>query len=265
VTSFAERLRSKPLLGTWCTFASFASAEVMARLGFDFVVLDMQHGELSQAQFPALLGAFHEAGCTPVVRAPENRYHIINWLFDQGAPAVLVPMVNSPARARRAIAASKYPPTGRKSFGPLRASEYSARSSEYLAAGDAACTLIIQVESETAVNRIDEILAVPGIDAVFMGPNDLAFSRLGPGQTLGAARTPDSPTSGWTGFARTPEVLDLCERVRLAAATRGLPFGMTSASVQEAREWMARGAFATFVSDFLFMQSGAAHLCCEAR
>src|SRR5438309_6366986 len=86
--SFGNKLREgRGLLGAWCSFASFASAEVMTNLGFDFLVLDMQHCEITQAQFPGILGAFKEGGPTPMVRAPKNDYHIINWLFDQGVGA----------------------------------------------------------------------------------------------------------------------------------------------------------------------------------
>jgi 2-keto-3-deoxy-L-rhamnonate aldolase RhmA len=251
------------LLGAWCTFASYASAEVMTQLGFDFLVLDMQHCELTQAQFPAIFGAFPEGGPAAIVRAPQNDYHIINWLFDQGAPAVLVPMVNSPEDARRAVEASKFPPLGKRSFGPYRAARYSFGVQEYMPAADELATLIVQVESEDAARHIDAILAVPGIDAVFMGPNDLAFSMLRPGQSILNSGATGSPGAGqWTAFARTPEVMALCSDVMNRSRAAGLPFGMTAGSMQEAREWLQKGAtFATFGSDFLFMRAGASHLC----
>jgi 2-keto-3-deoxy-L-rhamnonate aldolase RhmA len=126
IESFAQNLRSgRRLLGSWCTFASFASTEVMTHLGFDFLVLDMQHCELTQAEFPAILGAFRDESPVPVVRAPKNDYHIINWLLDQDAGGILVPMVNSVEEARRAVDAAKFPPLGKRSFGPYRAAGYS--------------------------------------------------------------------------------------------------------------------------------------------
>ena len=235
----------------------------MTQLGFDFLVLDMQHCEITQAQLPALFGAFREGGTYPVVRAAQNDYHLINWLYDQGAAGVLVPMVNSPAAARRAVAAAKFPPLGRRSFGPHRAAAYAAKTLEYMASADASATLIIQIESASAVARIDEILSIAGIDAVFMGPNDLAFSMLKPGETAAAfGRNGSAGAQQWTGFARTPAVLALCDRVREAAAARSIPFGMTTASAEDARNWLDRGAsFVTYGSDFMFMQAGAKHLC----
>jgi 4-hydroxy-2-oxoheptanedioate aldolase len=262
--SFAHKLRQKGgLLGSWCTFSSFASAELMTRFGFDFLILDLQHCELTQTHFPAILGAFHEGGSMPVVRAPQNDYHLINWLFDQGVPAVMIPMVNSVEDARRAVDASKYPPLGRRSFGPYRAAGYSFDAQGYMAGADERATLIVQIESVEAVRNLDGILATPGIDAVFAGPNDLAFSTLKPGQSF----TKPSGAGGdgadsWTTFARNPETAALCEEIYAKAKAKSMPFGMTSGSIEEARSWLKKCAsLMTFGSDFLFMRDGAKHLC----
>jgi len=264
-SSFGEQLRREGarFRGAWCTFASYASTEVMTHLGFDFLVLDMQHCELTQAQFPAILGAFRQGGPVPVVRAPQNDYHAINWLFDQGVGAVLVPMVNSVAAACRAVEAAKFPPLGKRSFGPYRAAGYSFDTTAYMPQADELATLIVQIESEQAARNIDEILRVPGIDAVFMGPNDLAFSMLRPGQNI--FRATEGTSGGaqqWTAFARTPEVLSLCEEVLQKTRAAGIPFGMTSGSLSETEQWLDKGAaFMTYGSDFLFMRAGAEHLC----
>jgi 2-keto-3-deoxy-L-rhamnonate aldolase RhmA len=229
----------------------------MTHLGFDFLVLDLQHSELTQADFPGFLGAFQGNDVASVVRAPQNDYHIINWLFDQGADAVLVPMVNSPEEARRAVEAAKFPPLGRRSFGPYRAARYSFQAAEYMAEADRRAAIIIQIESEAAVRQIDEILAVPGIDAVFVGPNDVAFSMLKPGQSL-TKPSGEGGADQYTAFARGPEVLSACDQILQAAKAAGLPFGMTSGDIEEVREWHAKGAtFMTLGSDFLFMRAGA--------
>lgn len=263
--SFKTQLREgRGLLGAWCSFASFASAEVMTNLGFDFLVLDMQHCEITQAQFPGILGAFGQGGPAAVVRAPKNDYHIINWLFDQGVDAVLVPMVNSVEEARKAVDAAKFPPLGRRSFGPYRAASYSFNAQRYMAEADERATLIIQIESEEAARNIDQILAVPGIDGVFVGPNDLAFSMLKPGESFSKPSEGGSADGAkqWTAFARTPEVLALCDHVLERAKAANIPFGMTSGSIEEARQWLGKGAsIMTFGSDFLFIRAGAKHLC----
>ena len=259
---FGGRLRGeKRLLGGWCTFASFASVEVMTQVGFDFLVLDLQHCELTLTHFPTILGAFRGSSPTPIVRVPEVNYHSINWLFDQGAPAILAPMVNSAELARKAVEAAKFPPLGRRSFGPYRAAQYSFGVNEYMPRANELATLIIQIESADAALRVDEILAVPGVDAVFMGPNDLAFSMLEPGQSLFSPAARKEGAGQWTGFARTPQVLELCELVLRRCQAAGIPFGMTASSLEEANLWFDKGAqFMTFGSDFLFIREGARHM-----
>jgi 2-keto-3-deoxy-L-rhamnonate aldolase RhmA len=191
----------------------------------------------------------------PVVRASANDYHLINWLFDQGAAGVVVPMTNSPEDARAAVGAAKYPPAGKRSFGPFRAARYGARLAQYAPRADRQSTLIVQVEDARAARDVDSILAVPGIAAVMMGPNDLAYSMLQAGESLHA------DFSQWTAFARTPPVIELCAHVLRRCQAAGIPFGMTTASMDEAREWHERGAsFVTFGSDFLFLRSGAERL-----
>ena len=229
----------------------------------------MQHCELTQAQFPAILGAFREGAPTPVVRVSKNEYHIINWLLDQGVTALLVPMVNSVEAARAAVDAAKFPPLGKRSFGPYRAARYSFGVTDYMPRADDLATLIVQIESEDAARNAESILSVPRIDAIFMEPNDLAFSMLRPGQSFFGASAASKGAEGasqWTGFARTPEVLRLCEEVLGKCKAAGKLFGMTSSSIEEAREWLGKGAsMMTFGSDFLFMRAGAQYLLQQTR
>jgi len=243
-------------MGCWSSFASFACVELMTTLGFDFVVLDMQHCEITRSHFPSFLGAFSGSKCFSLVRAASNDYHLINWLCDLGADGVLVPMVNSAADARLAVQAAKYPPVGRRSFGPFRAARYGSEMESYMTHPDSHTALIVQLEDAGAAANAEEILAVEGIDAVFVGPNDIAFSMLKPGEQVKA-----NPGE-WSAFARTPEVLDLCASVLDSSCAAGLPFGMTAGSYREAEDWLNRGAsFVTFGSDFMFLRAGAKHLC----
>jgi 2-dehydro-3-deoxyglucarate aldolase len=240
-------------IGSWCGFASFSCVEAMTLTGFDFLILDMQHSEFTQSSFPAVLGAFpKDGGTVALVRAAQNDYHLINWLFDQGVPGVMVPMVNSPELARRAVEAAKFPPLGRRSFGPFRAARYGAALDAYMAAADDRATVIVQIEHADAAADIDAILNVAGIDAVFMGPNDLAYSMLSPGEAIKA------DTGQWAAFARTPEVLDLCAHVMARCRAANIPFGMTTSSMDDAKQWLDRGAsFVTYGSDFYFLRTGA--------
>jgi 2-keto-3-deoxy-L-rhamnonate aldolase RhmA len=250
-------LRNGSAIGAWCGFASTSSVELMTLLPFDFLVLDMQHCEVTLAGASSLLAAFpRDRRPFAVVRPPENDYHAINWLLDQGADGVLVPMVNSREDAVRAVRASKYPPVGRRSFGPFRAARYGTALDEYIRNADERSALIVQIEDAQAARDIDSILEVEGIDAAFMGPNDLAYSMLKPGQRI------QGNAAQWAAFARTPEVLDLCAHVMERARVAGIPFGMTASSMDDAKAWLSRGAsFATFGSDFLFLRRGAELLC----
>jgi 2-keto-3-deoxy-L-rhamnonate aldolase RhmA len=228
----------------------------MTLCGFDFLILDMQHTEIAQAHFPALFGPFGENKPWPVVRAAANDYHLINWLFDQGAAGVLVPMTNSVDDAKRAVEAAKYAPLGRRSFGPFRAARYGTRLASYMQSADATATLIVQIEDIRAAEQIDRILDIAGIDAVFMGPNDLAYSMLKSGETLKA-----NPGE-WSAFARTPAVIAVCNQVMERCRSAGIPFGMTAGPMEEGRDWLQRGAnFITVGSDFFFMRAGAEHFC----
>lgn len=265
--SFSRQLKKNRLLGSWCSFASFSSVETMTELGFDFLIMDMQHCEITAAQFPSLLGAFRNPKPIPIVRVPENNYHIINWLLDQGVPGILVPMVNSVEDAHQAVKAARFPPLGKRSFGPQRAARYSFAVQEYMENVEERSTLIVQVEDVLAAQNIEKILEVPGIDGVFMGPNDLAFSMLKPGQNILHRGGVSSSASGqgaqhWTAFARRPEVSALCADVMEKCRSMNVPFGTTTAVLEEARSWLKRGAsFVTVGNDFLFMRAGAKQLC----
>jgi 2-keto-3-deoxy-L-rhamnonate aldolase RhmA len=253
--TLSAALRSGNCTGGWCGFASVGSVDLMAHLGYDFLLLDLQHCEITMPHVPALLGAIGSTGPYSVVRVAQNDYHSINWLFDQGVDGVLVPMVNSVADARRAVEAAKFPPVGRRSFGPFRAARYGIELDTYIPNADNRSALIIQIEDYRAVDVIDEILGVEGIDGVFMGPNDLGYSLLKPGQSF------QGNAQHWSAFTRTPEVISLCEHVMKRCNAAGMPFGMTTPTTEEAQSWLQRGAqFVTFGSDWLFLRAGWQHL-----
>ncbi len=169
-------------LGAWLTIPSAFSAEIMAHSGFDWVCVDMQHGVIDYAQMVAMLQAVSATAVTPLVRVPWNEPGIIGKSLDAGARGVIVPMVNSPAEAARAVAACRYAPIGHRSYGPLRANY--AHGFDYYEHANDDVLCIVMIETREAVGRVDEILSVPGIDAVYIGPADLSI-------TLGLAPAPD--------------------------------------------------------------------------
>ena len=164
----------RPTLGGWLTIPSGFSAEIMAHAGFDWVCVDMQHGVIDYQQMVTMLQAVSSTDVTPLVRVPWNEPGIIGKTLDAGARGVIIPMVNSVAEAERAVSACRYAPAGARSYGPLRATYYAG--SDYYEHANADVLCIIMIETKEAVARVDEILSVPGIDAVYIGPADLSIT-----------------------------------------------------------------------------------------
>jgi 4-hydroxy-2-oxoheptanedioate aldolase len=160
--------------GAWLSIPSSVSAEVVARAGFDYVCVDMQHGLVDYRDCVAMLQAINLGASAPVVRVPWNEPGIIGKVLDAGAMSVIVPMVNSPTEARAAVAACRYAPTGARSFGPLRA--FMQEGGSYYASANAEVACIPMIETKQALENIDAILGVPGIDAVYVGPADLSIT-----------------------------------------------------------------------------------------
>src|SRR5260370_31420068 len=155
-------------VGSWCTIPSTWTAELAARSGHAWVVVDTQHGLIGYDVMLPMLQAITAAGVPSLVRVPWNEPGTIMKALDAGAGGVIVPMVNSVKDAEAVVGACRYPPEGFRSMGPTRAR---------LVDGDWRQPLcIVMVETVQAVSIVDEILSVPGADAAFVGPNDLAVS-----------------------------------------------------------------------------------------
>ncbi len=169
--------------GVFQSMACVAVAEILANRGFDWILVDMEHGQMGIESAGDLCAAIARGGPTPLVRVAENDPATIKRALDAGAMGVMIPMVNSRAEAIRAVDSCKFPPAGSRGIGPGRASLYGIRLGEYLATADAEITVILQAEHRDAVERIDDILSVPGIDVIFVGPYDLSCSLGLPGQT----------------------------------------------------------------------------------
>jgi 4-hydroxy-2-oxoheptanedioate aldolase len=169
-------------LGGWLTVPSSVSAEIMAHSGFDWVCVDLQHGLIDYAQMVQMLQGISSTDTVPLVRVPWNEPGIIGKCLDAGAWGVIVPMVNSASEAAAAVAACRYAPQGHRSYGPVRANYYAG--TDYFGRANREVICVVMVETKAAVERVDEILSVPGVDAVYIGPADL-------GVTLGLAPAPD--------------------------------------------------------------------------
>ncbi len=164
----------KPALGGWLSMGSPFAAEIMASQDLDWLCVDMQHGVIGYDTAVAMLQAISTTDVTPFVRAPWNDPAIIMKMLDAGAYGLIVPLVNNRQQAEAAVAACRYPPQGIRSHGPTRAAYYAGF--DYLAHANAEVLCILQIETVEAMENLDDILSVPGIDATYIGPMDLTIS-----------------------------------------------------------------------------------------
>ncbi len=191
----------------------------MARAGFPWLTVDMEHTHTDIQTAAFMLGAIADAGCVPLARIPTGKHEYIKMVLDCGAMGIVAPMVMSADEARAIVAATKYPPRGNRSVGGgMHAINFAATAQEYYQKADDEILVIIQTEHISAVEIADEIYSVPGLDAVFVGPNDLTFSM----------RAPDG----------TPPKKDVFEatmgRIREAARRNRLPCGLHVLTADEA-------------------------------
>lgn len=166
--------RGEIAYGAWLTIPSAYSAEIVAHAGFDWVCVDMQHGHIDYQVALTMLLALSTTDTTPFVRVPWNEPGIIGKVLDAGAMGVIIPMVNSSDEARAAVTACRYPPQGARSYGPGRAALYAG--ADYFDHANDEIAVVPMIETREAVACLDDILAVPGIDAVYVGPADLSIS-----------------------------------------------------------------------------------------
>lgn len=184
INSFKHRLQEGArLFGVWSMSGSAVAAEALGHVGFDFVVLDMEHAPTDP---PRMLGSLQALAGTPtpgLVRLPWNDAVVVKQLLDMGAQSVMFPYVQSADEARRAVASTRYPPAGiRGVAGMSRATRYGSVSDYFRQAADELC-VVVQLETAAALSQLEEIAAVEGIDSIFVGPNDLAADMGHIGET----------------------------------------------------------------------------------
>src|ERR1700748_968751 len=165
----------KAVVNAWLAIPSGFSAELIAQCGFDSVTVDMQHGVQDYLSMVQCFQSMHAHPVTPLVRVPWNEPGIIGKVLDGGAMGVICPMVNSAAEARQLADACLYPPAGKRSNGPIRAAMYGEASS-YQATANNEILVIPMIETQQGIDNIDEILSVPGISGIYIGPSDMGLS-----------------------------------------------------------------------------------------
>jgi len=181
--SLRDQVRGRHLsLGTWIQLPDTYSAEIISRAGFDWLAIDLEHGLIDlQAAF-RLIQIIGLTGCVPLVRLNENDPSLIRRVMDAGAGGVIVPMVNTVEDAEQAVYAVKYSPDGRRSFGLGRAHRFGVAFDDYLKTANEQSVVVIQIEHIDALQNLDRILAVKGIDAIIIGPYDMSGSLGIPGK-----------------------------------------------------------------------------------
>lgn len=173
--------RSKLTIGSWVTLGHPSIAEIMATAGFDWLVLDMEHSVLELSEVQTIIQVLDSKQCPAIVRLTSNHPDQIKRVMDAGATGVMVPMIKSAADARAAVDGVYYPPRGQRGVGLARAQGYGASFQAYRQWLEDNAVIVVMIEHVDAVNAIDDILAVPGIDAYIIGPYDLSGSMGRPG------------------------------------------------------------------------------------
>ncbi|MBL8025819.1 MAG: 2,4-dihydroxyhept-2-ene-1,7-dioic acid aldolase [Fibrobacteres bacterium] len=168
--------------GAWLQIGHLCSAEILADAGFDWICVDMEHAAIDISGLPSLFAGIESRGSIPFVRVPENDNIVIRRCVDAGAKGIIVPMVNTVLQAEAAVRSAKYPPQGVRGFGYCRANQYGKNFKNKLTSANDEITVILQIEHIEAIQNLEEILSVKGVDAVFIGPLDLSGSMGHPGQ-----------------------------------------------------------------------------------
>lgn len=237
---FRSRLRSgEKLLGTMVTLASPATAEILADIGFDWLFVDGEHGPLETGEILGILRAVGDrAAC--VVRVPSADEVAIKKVLDLGAAGIIAPQVNTAEQAADVVRFARYAPDGTRGVGLARAHGYGLRFQEYLEAANEQVAVIVQAEHAEAVENIEAIAKVEGIDCVLLGPYDLSASL------------------GKMGQVNDPVVTGAIERVTRACLAARVPLGYFGVTPEAVRPYIERG-YTLIIGgvDTLFLASGA--------
>jgi 2-keto-3-deoxy-L-rhamnonate aldolase RhmA len=232
-----------------CDTRSPAIAQALAVAGFDYFILDTEHGSYGLETISDMMMVARLAGITPIVRVPDWSYPFVARTMDAGALGVMVPRIKTRAQVEQVLRSVKYPPLGERGMNNARTNtDYrSMGMREYAARANQETMVIVQVETREAVEDIDAILAIPGVDAALMGPADLSVS-------LGVMDTGH------------PTVIEYIQRVVDAAKRRGLPSGTHVLDVQTLKAWRDKGMrLLLYHYDFGLIMSGGAAAIQELR
>lgn len=241
-------LSRQRVLGVFNAIPHPVAVEITAAAGVDFVCLDGEHAQIGRAEFENLIRAadVHRVPC--MVRVPGHLPDSIASVLDAGASGVLVPRVSSAAQTRAMVAATRYPPTGARGVGPGRAAGYGYGIPDYLASANDRLVLAIQIETAEGLANVADIVAVDGVDVIFIGPGDLAV-------TIGA-----------TGPEGRPRLMAAIETITAAALAAGRTVGIFCATPDEVARWSDLGISLFLISnDARYLRASVGQAIAAAR
>lgn len=240
--SFKQRLlaRESVIIGSWTMAGAPAPAEALGRCGFDFIVVDMEHVPIGISELANMLRAVDNTPARPLVRIPWNDRVTIKQVMDAGAQSIMVPFVQDADEAAAAVAAATYPPKGLRGAAAVqRASQYGTLPGYFDSANSEAC-VVVQLETPDAIEQLERIASVPGVDGLFVGPGDLAASM------------------GQIGNIGHDDVQSLIGEAAKRAGNIGKPIGIIGPTPQMVKQFLDYGyTFVAIGSDMAFITGRA--------
>ncbi len=215
--------KKKPAVGLWINLCDPEIAHIAAVCGYDWVMIDMEHNPLTEADVQKMIYVLHGYDVQPIVRIRNNQGDHYKWVLDCGAGGVVVPGVKDASDAMAAVRHCKYSPLGERGYGPNRVSDFFTKEKEYVSRANEDILLICQIELNSAVREIDEICQIPGIDGLWIGPTDLAQSL------------------GHIGNAQDAEVQAAVGTVIASANRSGMSWGIPTGAIDMYNDYVQKG------------------------
>jgi len=241
--SFRDRLKAgEVLLSTLVSFPSPEVVELLSKLNFDWLFIDGEHGPFGTLEMQRMLQAA-SSNCPCLIRVPSNDLVYIKQALDIGAAGIIVPQINNAEEAQAAVQAAKYPTQGNRGVGLARAHEYGISFTDYLAKADSETCVVIQAETSSAIEHIEEIVAIKDVDAILIGPYDL------------------SANLGYTGEITNPEVVAAINKVEIACKQANVKLGYFGINAKSVLPYKEKGfTLLTIGVDSLFVLNSAQQL-----
>ncbi len=237
--SFRKRLlANETLIGTLVSIPSVEVVELLASLGFDWLFIDAEHGAFGPEHVVSMLQAAHDCPCLVRIPGPDEAW--VKKVLDAGATGIIVPQINNPEQAQAVVNYAKYPPLGRRGVGLGRAHGYGTYFSDYLENANQQTVIVLQAETQSVLNHLDQISAMEHVDAILIGPYDLSASL------------------GHMGDISHSVVQDAIQRIKQACASQKTQLGIFGVCAENIAAYKAMGfTLLTVGVDTLFLQTAA--------